>query len=212
LRIGDAFEAFDPQARRKAMGRIFALGPPAQAVFDAPRTVSAHVQIHWVHAWPKGDKADAIVRDATELGATSIRFVDSKRAVPKLDAKKAAIKLERFRRIAEEAARQSGRSDVPTVEVGQTLDGCLAELEGVECKFFLSPRATLPLGNEWQGLEVTEAFAFVTGPEGGWDPEEERLAESSGYVLASLGAGVLRTETVPAAVLGALQITLGASK
>src|SRR5437763_8266197 len=72
----------------------------------------------------KGEKLELVVQKATELGATRILPLASQRSVVRLDAERGERRARRFRRIAEEAARQCGRSDVPRVDA----PGTLAEL------------------------------------------------------------------------------------
>src|ERR1019366_3562645 len=118
LETGDAFLLFDPDARVEARATITGQSRGRVEVVIAEPTRASMVasrRIEWIHALPKGDKADAIVQDATELGASSIRFVSTSRAVVRLDAQRAANRIKRWQKIARECSRQCGRGDVPAV-------------------------------------------------------------------------------------------------
>lgn len=211
LRDGDAFVAFDPETQtecdgevRSVAGRavVVALGPPRPATLPSRRSIT------WIHGLAKGDKCDAIVRDVTELGATAVAFAVTARAVVRLDGARARQREERWARIAEEAARQCGRADVPVV---LPVASWAAHLQRVApcagARFCLWERAAAPLG--WalpSALAAFEPLVFAAGPEGGLTEEEARVAEEAGFHLVSLGRRILRTETVPAAVLGAVAV------
>jgi 16S rRNA (uracil1498-N3)-methyltransferase len=158
-----------------------------------------------VYALSKGDKVDAVVRDATELGATAIVLAETERSVVRVDGERAAKNTERWRRIAEEAARQSGRANVPDVDGPVAFEDALACVQDAH-KFLLTPAAPERLGALLSGAAGAEGVAFAVGPEGGFSEHEIELARTHGFRAASLGGATLRTETVPAAVLGALLV------
>ncbi len=201
-RTGDRFIAFDPargiecDAELVGKSRV-RLGAPRPA-----REVPAR-EVTWIHACPKGDKADAIVRDATELGATRIVFVHTARIV----SKPAFSRVERWSRIAREAARQCGRGEAPAIELVTKWEPAIATCHA-DVRVCLDPRGA-PLRDVLSSARGS--LAFAAGPEGGLTDAEVELAARHGFVRCRLGTLVLRTETVPAAVLGAalLLITRG---
>jgi 16S rRNA (uracil1498-N3)-methyltransferase len=168
----------------------------------------------------KGDKLDAIVRDATELGATRIIAAETARSVVKL-GDRAEARAKRWRRIAVEAARQCGRGDVPEIagpaswEAALTLaagdrfdhDGASAAGASLPMLFCLWERATDPIGPLLRAAEPLQPLAFAVGPEGGLDEIEIEIARALGFAPVSLGPFILRTETVAAAVMGAALVT-----
>ena len=150
----------------------------------------------------KGDKLDAVVRDATELGATAIWPAPSERTVAARSGEKVTARL---RRIAVEAARQCGRGDLPEIEEPRPLGEVLRSVTAVR-RIALAPDGSARFADLAGG---SESLCLVVGPEGGLSEGELRDAVACGFVIASLGPFVLRTETVAAATLGAA-LVLGA--
>jgi 16S rRNA (uracil1498-N3)-methyltransferase len=119
LREGERFVAFDPESRTEAEATILeASGSAARVTIGECHAASvvAETPVALVYGLAKGDKVDTVVRDATELGATRIVIARTTRAVAKLDGERAGTKVDRWRRIAEQAARQCGRADPPAVD------------------------------------------------------------------------------------------------
>jgi 16S rRNA (uracil1498-N3)-methyltransferase len=198
LAEGASFVAFDPAARLEADGVISLADPDATRItLQAPRAARliADRPLVLVYALAKGDKVDATVRDATELGATKIVICETSRAVAK------RAKSERWRKIAEQAARQCGRADVPVIEGVLPWSAALQRAEPCTRRFCLDPRASAGVT-----LVSGASYAFAVGPEGGLTDDEIATATALGWAPASLGPFVLRTETVAAAVLGAVRV------
>jgi 16S rRNA (uracil1498-N3)-methyltransferase len=217
LAEGDRFIAFDPSARVEAdVTVVVASADAARVHVDAVRApaVVAEAELVLVYAFSKGDKVDAVVRDATELGATAIVVAQTERSIAKAksDAERASSKLDRWRRIAIEAARQCGRADPPRIEGIVPWSDALERASACEGRFCLDPRAAAPLGGALDEVVAPErraSLAFAIGPEGGLTSDEIEIAIGKGWLPASLGPFVLRTETVAAAVLGALRVLAG---
>ncbi len=199
---GDSFVAFDPDARVEADASL--LGATEIRVGElraASLVATTHVEL--IYSLSKGDKVDAVVRDATELGATRISVVRAARSVVKIDARGAEAKLERWSRIAVEAARQCGRSDPPALSL-LDLEEALAAATG-ECRFVLHGRGARPIGE----LLRPVSSVFAIGPEGGFTDEEMAVSAKYGFEAVFLGRFTMRTETAPAAVLGAFLALVG---
>jgi 16S rRNA (uracil1498-N3)-methyltransferase len=210
LRAGDSFIAFDPATGLEADAvtvradavaitvRCGALRKGARGR-TGPRTT-------WVQGLAKGDKCDAIVRDATELGVSRFVVAVTKRTVVKLDRARGEARRARWTRIAQEAARQSGRSEAPVVDAPSSWPDALSRVNA-GARFCLWEEASAPLGPLlFEALAQGGALGFACGPEGGLDPAEVSLAESLGWTIVSIGPLTLRTETVAAAVLGAVRV------
>ncbi|HEU4536911.1 MAG TPA: RsmE family RNA methyltransferase [Polyangiaceae bacterium] len=201
---GAALVLVDHAARLEAPARVVSAERGAvvvEAEAPAPSASLPPLAIVLLQALPKGDKMDAIVRDATELGVARVVPVFAARSVVRPGAGGGG-RLERWRRVALEAARQCGRGDVPEVLEPVSPEGAfrLAPAEGP--RLVLEPGAP-PLRDAF-GPETPPALALAVGPEGGWAPSELDAARAGGWAPASLGPFVLRTETAAAAALGAL--------
>lgn len=214
LRAGDAFVAFDPAAGSEADAETLwadeeAITVRLGALRPGP-SAARLLEITWVQGLAKGDKCDAVVRDATELGAARVIVAHTQRSVVKLDPAKAEARQLRWARIAQEAARQCGRADVPAVDAPCTWADALARATAASReggRFCLWEEATdLLAGPLAAALAGTGPIAFACGPEGGLTAGEAELARSMGWPIVSIGPFVLRTETVAAAVLGAARI------
>jgi 16S rRNA (uracil1498-N3)-methyltransferase len=158
-------------------------------------TCIASREVALVQCVGKGDKLDAVVRDATELGATAVLPAISARSV---STKGGDAQLARLRRIAVEAARQCGRGDAPRVEPPRALADVLAGVTA-EARVALLPEGRARFRDLAGGAA---SLAVLVGPEGGLTDDEIALAARHGFVAATLGPFVLRTETVAAAALG----------
>ncbi len=176
---------------------------------EAPRMLPARRPVTLLYALAKGDKVDAVVRDATELGVTRIVVFAAERSVVKLEDDRAQKRAERWEKIAEEAARQSGRADPPEIAGPLPFAAALSSVHSTH-KWLLHPAAPMPLGDAVKAaLATADSLAFCVGPEGGFSPDEIAQAAAQGFLAASFGTTTLRTETVPAAVLGALAVMGG---
>jgi len=147
-------------------------------------------------ATPKGDRLELVIQKATELGISELVLMECARNVVRFETGLAASRMERLRRIAEEAAEQCGRTKAPEIvgildfadavrRSGRRGQALLAwEGDGAE-----SLRSVL---REGRGLE---SVAMLVGPEGGFTEAEVEYARDSGAVCVSLGKRVLRCET-----------------
>jgi 16S rRNA (uracil1498-N3)-methyltransferase len=201
---GDRLVLFDPGAGLEADAEVQSVDGARVTVLSGAARPAAQIEreVILIQAVGKGDKLDAVVQDATELGATRIVPVLSERTVVQPGAK-ASARVERWRRIASEAARQCGRARAPTVDELAPLLPAAAAIQG-GLRLALAPGAGALAGPLLLG--EAGSVAFVVGPEGGLTEGELRALEGDGWIAASLGPATLRTETVAAAVLGALRL------
>lgn len=212
VRPGDRLVAFDPATGEEADAVVSAIDGDLTLVLGAPRAgaVRSPRRVVWIQGLAKGDKCDAVVRDATELGATAVVVVATRRSVVRVDEGRAARRVVRWSRIASEAARQSGRSDAPEISMVRSWEEALDRAGPGGARFCLWEDAVEPLAPElWAALEGRLPIAFACGPEGGLDPDEVAAARDRGWRAMSLGARTLRTETVAPAVLGAVAVWSG---
>jgi len=210
LRSGDPFVAFDPATGLEADATtVRAEGATMSVRFGElrPGARARSAEATWIQGLAKGNKCDAIVRDATELGATRIVFAVSRRTVVKLDGASGEARRARWARIAREAARQCGRADAPIVDAPAPWSEALSRVDDAHARFCLWEGAVVPLAAQlFDALARGAPLAFACGPEGGLERSEVALAESRGWTVVSIGPLALRTETVAAAVLGAVRV------
>ena len=164
------------------------------------------VQITIFQGMPKNPKLETIVQKATEIGVVRIVPVDTVRAVAKLDK---SAKVDRLRKIAREAAKQSKRGIIPYV------NDAVSFKEAVK----MAAEADLALIPYEEEREVSlkkallgkkpKTVAVMIGPEGGFEKEEINLAKENGIISVTLGKRILRTETAPLAVSAAILYELG---
>lgn len=205
LAPGDEVELFDGRgaawpARIEGAFEGLVLGERRQAAAGGPA-------LHLLFALAKGEKSELVIQKATELGAARLVPFAAARSVVRLDAAKGAERAERWRRIAEEAARQCGRSDVPEVSAPAPLAAALAAVPEGFRVLVLHGEGGAPL--RALGLEGAPGVAAVVGPEGGLTPEEREACERAGALRASLGPRTLRAETAAIAVVALLQGLVG---
>jgi 16S rRNA (uracil1498-N3)-methyltransferase len=214
LGAGATFVAFDPDLSVEADAEIARIERGSAVVRVGalrPAQVVATRAITWVQGLAKGDKCDAVVRDVTELGATHVVVAATARSVVRLDEARARAKAQRWTKIAREAARQSGRADPPVVATPRAWEAALALAPTDAVRFCLHTIAP-PLGPALRrAIASGVPLAFAAGPEGGFTDDEIARAEAAGWHAASIGPFVLRTETVAAAVLGAVRVLTAGS-
>lgn len=168
------------------------------------------VRLTLYQALPKGDKLEQIVQKAVELGAVRIVPVLSSRCVSRPDGKSMAKKLEKLRRTALEAAKQSGRGLIPAVGELLAFDRAVAEAAEANLPLFFYEGATEPLREALAaGGEEKRNVSLFVGSEGGFSREEADFARESGLRWVSLGPRILRCETAPVAAIAAVLYGLG---
>ncbi len=156
---------------------------------------------------PKSDKMDFIAQKVVEMGAIRLVPTMTSRCVSRPDAKSAGKKVERWQKIAEEAAKQCGRGRIPEVAALTDFQKAVlqAKQEGEILLFYEGGGVSL---QEWTDAGQKQWSVFI-GPEGGFAPEEVEFAQEHGARIASLGPRILRTETAPIAALAALMLASG---
>ena len=153
---------------------------------------------------------DLIVQKVTELGVNEIVPLRTERAQGWLTDEKDLTRIKRWVRIAQEAARQSGRNVVPRIWPLTDFPQLLKLTEDTELKLFCWEGEKKE--NLRQALEVkgrVRQVCVLIGPEGGFSAKEADEAASAGFQSVSLGGRVLRTETAAIVVIGLIQYELG---
>lgn len=157
--------------------------------------------------YPKGDKLENIIKYGTQLGVHEFHPTLMKRSVFKLDTNKKDNKLERFNKIAKEAAEQSFRDVCPTVVDIKQLNKI--DFSGYDIKILCYEESakndeTSAFKRIVKSIKTNDKIAVIVGPEGGITPEEVEYLTNQGFVSVGLGPRILRTETVVFYVLSTL--------
>lgn len=211
LRQGDEAYVFDGEGREFACLLAEAGGRGAGAVLEVkgraePPSPESPLELTLAAALLKGEKFDLVVQKATELGVSRIVPVITRRADVRLrDARDAEARVARWRRLALEAAKQSGRARVPSVETPAPFESLVSRAGPLRVLF--AERGGAPLGEVARGA-AAEAVALV-GPEGGWEAEELEGASGRGWKLVTLGGRTLRAETAAVVACALVQHLFG---
>ena len=154
--------------------------------------------------YPKGDKMEDIIKHGTELGAYEFYPVMMKRSIVKIEKKKKQSKLDRFNKIAKEAAEQSYRDRLP--KVVDILNLKQIDFSSYDYKILCyeevaKEKEDSNFNNIVKKLKKNDKVAVVIGPEGGIDISEVEELKNAGAQVVSLGNRILRTETVALSML-----------
>lgn len=170
-----------------------------------------NIKVTLFQGLPKASKMEYIIQKTTELGISEIVPVKLSRCVVKIDNKKdEKKKLERWQKISEAAAKQSGRGIVPKISEIMTLDEVIEKSK--EFDLFFVPyecEEQKTLKEALLSKENVKTVGFVIGPEGGFDITETEKLHESGIATVTLGKRILRTETAGEAVLAMAMYELG---
>lgn len=192
-------------------GRIESVGQRSAVISiegRSEREAESPLRLTLLQGLLKGDRPEFIVQKATELGLTQVCFYTTARTVPRVDGEGAEKKLLRWKKAAIEAAKQCGRTTLPSVALAgglkEAVEGTEAALrivlwekeDGVSLKDLLSGKAPL-------------SAALLVGPEGGLSDEEALLAEKTGFLKAGMGPRILRAETAALAAAAIVQYAFG---
>jgi 16S rRNA (uracil1498-N3)-methyltransferase len=210
--VGEVIEVIDGRGgffrvRIEAIERERATGVILARV---PERGEAEVDLTLACALIKGDRFDSAVEKGTEIGVRTILPLRCRRSIARDTSR---TKLERWRRIAQEAAKQSGRSRIPEVKEPVDFD---AELTGHSShgslRLMAVARAEMPsLRQAVEGVSCTaEGVTLFIGPEGGFEPEEEQQAMAAGVrAFAWGGDHTLRVDTAAVALSALVLYQLG---
>jgi 16S rRNA (uracil1498-N3)-methyltransferase len=155
----------------------------------------------------KGDKMKFVIQKATELGVEAIVPLITARSVPIVEEERGSLRLERWGRIAQEAAKQSNRTMVPGIGPIQELVDFLAASAGTRVMFWEGEPT--PLRKVASQIDPKQGLTLLIGPEGGFSEDEVLAAQRQGFITAGLGQRVLRAETATLSVLSIMQHLFG---
>ena len=156
-------------------------------------------------AYPKGDKLEIVTQKAVELGASEITPFESSRCVKKPKPEKAEREHARLCRIAEEAAKQCGRSRLvkinPSLSYTEMLENAKKSDAVLFCYEGDGARSLKEILSSFNNIK---SLSVIVGSEGGFSLSEADAARESGAILVNLGPRILRCETAPSYVLSSI--------
>lgn len=169
--------------------------------------------VHIYQGLPKSDKMELIIQKAVELGALEITPTNMSRCIVKLDSKDARKKVERWQKISEVAAKQSGRDRIPKINNLCTLSEIVNQCQEYDAILLAyENEKENKIKNEIEKLKKMQKdklkIAVIIGPEGGLAEEEVEKAKSKGIKTITLGNRILRTETVALNILSIIMYEL----
>ena len=178
-----------------------------QIISEKAGATESPVDITLYMAYPKGDKLEVVVQKSVELGVSGIVPFESSRCIKRPAAEKLDKITERLSRIAEEAAKQCGRSKLPTVERMIRFSELITKISAYDLPLFC-----------YEGKEGAESLkkvlaeytkqsgkiAVIIGSEGGFSEDEAKAIIEAGAKCVNLGPRILRCETAPDYCLSAI--------
>jgi len=191
--------------------RLVRIGPRAaegDIVDRAVRASESPLSLTLAQGIPKGSKLETVIRMATELGVGVVVPLLLERTVARPDREGSSHRLLRWRRVAKEAAKQSGRGTIPDVRAPITLDEWLDEPRVPGLLVCLWERERVPLSAILPAGAPPQA-TVVVGPEGGLTGSEVDRLRTAGALVAGLGPRILRTETAGPVAVALLQSRYG---
>lgn len=162
------------------------------------------VNVTLYQAMPKNDKFEFIVKKAVELGVYKIVPVITNRCISRPKEKAIYKKIERYNKIALEAAKQSGRGKVPIVENIISFNEAIENMKKDDVKLFFYELG----GEKLKDIDLInkQNISFMIGSEGGFDSEEASYAINAGLIPVGLGKRILRCETAPLTALSCIML------
>lgn len=219
LREGDEVELIDG---RGSMGRGRVASTEGECVqvylseFGRSSALESPLEVDLWMGLPRGNRWDLVLQKSTELGVTRIQALYTSRGEVKIPENKVGERVERWSRIATEAARQCGRAVAPEIAAPRSLKQALIELsqvKGVDLQLMAWEEERQH--HEERALETALASSgarrvvLLVGPEGGLSQAEARDCTLAGFVPVSLGPRVLRAETAAVVFTALVQYRLG---
>jgi 16S rRNA (uracil1498-N3)-methyltransferase len=159
----------------------------------------------------KSDKMDMVVQKAVELGAVGVIPVRSQNCVVRYDAKKAAARQQRWQKIADEAAKQCGRTALLAVNPVTDIKALIAaekECEDSVLVFFYENEDTQTV-KEYLRQIKSRRIVLLVGPEGGFSLDEAKAVEEAGGKSVTLGPRILHAETAALTAMSVVQYECG---
>ncbi len=174
----------------------------------------SNIHISIFQGLPKADKMELIIQKTVELGVYDITPVEMERCVVKLDDKNKTKKIERWKKISEVAAKQSGRDFIPNINYPVNIKKICNLINEYDIVIVAYENEELnTLKEELNNLKYINnnilKIAIIIGPEGGIEKKEIDLLKEAGAKVVTLGRRILRTETVAFVLTSIIMYELG---
>ena len=173
----------------------------------SPSKGEPHTKVTLYQGIPKSSKMDFIIQKCVELGVYEIVPLETFRTITDLsEPKKANKKVARWQKIAHEAAKQSKRGIIPSVDMPRTFSQAIKTASHSTKIIFWEGEREVDLKKylDQKNLSHYKDIGIIIGPEGGLDDQEVALAKEYGWHTITLGPRILRTETSGMAALAAI--------
>lgn len=210
--VGEQIWVGDPHRHRYCL-RIVSLNPHelrGHILDETHGPPSLHPRVVLGQAWLKGDRMDWLIQKATELGVNTIVPLISQRVIIRPKHERIESQVERWRRIALEAAQQAECWEAPSIRPPMEFGSWLSSMPAAH-KLILAERSQgKSLGSIPMPSDSSTEVGLLIGPEGGWTEAEQNAAYASGFTPVSLGSRILRAETAALTAISILQSRLGA--
>ena len=211
MAVGDGITVADMQGRqhRCRLTKIRDEACECEILSTEEGNTESPAEITLYMGYPKGDKLEVVIQKSVELGALRIVPFESSRCVKKPKSEKIEKQIARLQRIAEEAAKQCGRSRLPHVMPPVSYAAALKEAAECELALFCyEGDGTVSLKSALEGAKSKKTVSVIVGCEGGFSEKEAEEARAAALIPVSLGPRILRCETAPAYVLSAISYVL----
>jgi 16S rRNA (uracil1498-N3)-methyltransferase len=211
MQVGDQIICVDPLGKTAVcnIAEITGESVAADVLEWKDEASELPVRVTIASGLPKGDKLEWVIQKGTELGMYELVPFTAARSIVKWDEKKAAKKVERWQKIAKEAAEQSHRTICPEVVYPVSINELIQKSKDFDYKLVAYEEESRNgevsiFASTLQQIKKGESLLMIFGPEGGLSLDEITLLKKAGFGLCGLGPRILRTETAPLYALAAI--------
>ncbi|MFD2116137.1 16S rRNA (uracil(1498)-N(3))-methyltransferase [Paenibacillus yanchengensis] len=228
MKVGSQFIVANGQGK-SALAELYEINSgavTAKRIEWLPMELPFPVKVTIAQGLPKGDKMEMVIQKGTEIGAACFLPFESERMIVQYDAKKEAKRLERWRKIAKEAAEQAHRTYLPEVKSVHRFAALLEQMQHYDVVLLCYEQqakqseqyglatalATWRATSKYAELKTEQQpsnILVIIGPEGGFSDQEAAEAIAAGAVAISLGSNILRTETAGIVALSCILYDAG---
>jgi 16S rRNA (uracil1498-N3)-methyltransferase len=211
-KIGDDIIVFDGKGSSyKAVIKSITMKDVLAEVIEAVQSdAESPFNIVLIQGLLKGEKMELIIQKTTELGVKEI--------IPAITTRsqvRDTNKLSRWKKVAEDASRQSGRTEVPHIHEPISFDNIFSDTSPYNSYFrrfkglLFWEEGGIRLNKVKEKLGECLSLIVAIGPEGGFTEEEVKTAESNGFIITSIGNRILRAETAAISATTIVQFLMG---